>query len=122
MKFKNEDFVPECECKEVHPEIVKKSKAGIPDDESIFALSDLFKVFADTTRLEILFALERGPMCGCDLAEALGITRSAVSYQLKALRDHDLVRFKREGKNITYFLADSHVQHIIDCALEHINE
>ena len=79
-------------------------------------------MFGDSTRLKILFALEHRPMCGCDLSAVLGITKPAISYQLKMLRQHDLVRYKREGKNVVYYLSDDHVRAIIDCAMDHIKE
>ena len=94
----------------------------LPDEETTYSISDLFKVFGDATRLKILFALERGAMCGSHLAEHLGLTKAAISYQLKMLRQHDLVRSKKEGKNVIYQLSDDHVRAIIDCAIEHVNE
>lgn len=105
------------ECEEIAGE-----RPSLPDEETVYAISDLFKVFGDTTRLKILFALERGAMCGSHLAEHLGLTKAAVSYQLKMLRQHDLVRSKREGKSIVYRLSDDHVRAIIDCAIEHVSE
>ena len=102
--------------------IVNAVMRAIPDDAEIYNLSDLFKVFGDPTRLNILLALEKHPMCGCDLAEILGISKAAVSYQLKALRQANLVRFTKHGKNTVYELSDRHVEGIIDCALEHIRE
>jgi ArsR family transcriptional regulator len=98
------------------------AELALPDEETTYAISDLFKVFGDTTRLKILFALERGAMCGSHLAEHLGLTKAAISYQLKMLRQHDLVRSKKEGKNVIYQLSDDHVRAIIDCAIEHVNE
>ena len=98
------------------------SRVELPDEETVYAISDLFKIFGDTTRLDILFALERGPMCGSHLAEHLGLTKAAISYQLKMLRQHDLVRSRREGKSIIYRLSDDHVRAIIDCAIEHVSE
>ena len=105
-----------CECS------ASLSARNIPDEESIFSISDLFKIFGDTTRLRILLLLEGGPMCGSYIAEHLGMTKPAVSYQLKMLRRHDLVRSKREGKNIIYRISDDHVRAIINCAIEHVNE
>ena len=98
------------------------SRPELPDEERIYGISDLFKVFGDTTRLKILLALERGAMCGSHLAEHLGLTKAAVSYQLKMLRQHDLVRSKKEGKTVIYRLSDDHVRAIIDCAIEHVSE
>lgn len=94
----------------------------LPSEEVTYSISDLFKVFGDATRLKILLALERRPMCGSHLAEHLGLTKAAISYQLKMLRQHDLVRSKKEGKSVIYRLSDDHVRAIIDCAIEHVNE
>lgn len=105
------------ECKEGH-----EQSFALPGEEIIYSISDLFKVFGDATRLKILLALERGAMCGSHLAEHLGLTKAAISYQLKMLRQHDLVRSKKEGKNVIYRLSDDHVRAIIDCATEHVNE
>lgn len=121
-KREYDDIAPVCECEEVHSDLVAANIAALPDEETAYGLSDLFKIFGDPTRLKILFALERGPMCGCDLACALGITKAAISYQLKMLRQHDLVRYKKEGKNVMYYLSDEHVRAIINCAIEHISE
>ena len=116
------DLAPLCECEETHTTLVQAVIKSLPDEEEIYSLSDFFKVFGDPTRLNILFALEKQPMCGCDLAEILGISKAAVSYQLKALRQANLVRFTKRGKNVIYELSDRHVKEIIDRALEHIRE
>lgn len=122
MKEKYCEHIQSCECEEPHKHIVDIEKGVLPDDETAYGLSDLFKIFGDATRIKILFALEASPMCGCDLAAALGVTKAAVSYQLKMLRAHDLVRSKKEGKNVIYYLSDDHVRAIIDCAIDHIRE
>ncbi len=89
---------------------------------SVFLLADFFKNFADPTRLKILTALDDNPLCVCEISEALSMTDSAVSHQLKILRDADLVRSQRQGKHIFYSLADAHVKDIIEKAIEHIQE
>lgn len=91
-------------------------------DEDICDLADFFKVFGDSSRLKVLWALHRGEMCGSCLAELLGMTAPAVSHQLKILRQSHLVRTRREGKNIYYALADDHVQRILELGLEHTDE
>lgn len=91
-------------------------------DEDIVDLADFFKVFGDSSRLKVLWALHRGEMCGSHLAELLGMTAPAVSHQLKILRGSHLVRTRREGKNIYYALADDHVQRILELGLEHMDE
>lgn len=91
-------------------------------DELADVLADFFKVFGDSSRLKVLWALHRGERCGSQLAELLGMTAPAVSHQLNILRRSRLVRARREGKNIYYALADDHVQRILELGLEHIGE
>ncbi|MBQ6568773.1 MAG: helix-turn-helix transcriptional regulator [Clostridia bacterium] len=88
----------------------------------VFDIADLFKVFGDSTRVKILWALDESELCVCDIAAALGMTKSAVSHQLRFLRDADLVKNRREGKSIFYSLADDHVKQIFEMAVEHIYE
>ena len=113
---------PLCEHSHVHGEAVDKKRGEMPRIETLYDLADFFKVLGDNTRAIILFALDGAPMCVCDLAELLGMTKSAVSHQLKILRASDLVVYKKQGKNVIYSLADDHVRDIIEKALEHINE
>lgn len=105
---------------------LRKHRFVMPDemlpDEAICDLADFFKVFGDSSRLKVLWALHRGEMCGSHLAELLGMTAPAVSHQLKILRQSHLVRTRREGKNIYYALADDHVQRILELGLEHMDE
>ncbi len=123
MIMKNSSItVPECEVHEIHPREIQRARVSIPSSDILYTLSDFFKLFGDSTRLGILFALNNSPLCVCDIAETLDMTKSAVSHQLKALRQSDLVRYKKVGKNVIYSLADSHVKDIIDIALKHINE
>ena len=105
-----------------HDEILQKVRHDLPTDELIFDLSDLFKIFGDTTRLKILFALFESEMCVCAIAELLGMTQSAISHQLRVLKDANLVGSRREGKTIYYSLADDHVRAIINQGMEHIEE
>ena len=92
------------------------------DKEEYLRLAELFKMFADGTRVQILHALEQHEMCVCDLAVLLGVTKSAVSHQLKALRMANLVTFRREGQIVFYSLADDHVKAIMDKGFEHLRE
>ena len=105
-----------------HDAAVAAARENMPDDEMLYELADFFKIFGDSTRMSILFAIDRGPMCVCGIAELLGMTKSAVSHQLKILRQSSLVTYKKSGKNVFYSLADDHVRDIIEKALEHINE
>ena len=117
-----EGNAPHCECDEVHTETVKKKREAMPEEETLYDLSDFFKIFGDSTRMSILFAIDGEPMCVCDIAELLGMTKSAVSHQLKILRQSSLITYRKSGKNVFYSLADDHVRDIIEKALEHIKE
>jgi DNA-binding transcriptional ArsR family regulator len=94
----------------------------MPDDESLYDLADLFKVFADTTRIKILYALMNGELCVADIAETVGATQSAVSHQLRILKQARLVKFQRDGKNVVYSLADDHVYTVLAQGMTHICE
>lgn len=115
-------IAPVCECEELHENIIRERKKTMPCEETLYDLADFFKIFGDSTRMSILFAIDGCPMCVCDIAKLLGMTKSAVSHQLKILRASDLVIYKKQGKNVIYSLADDHVRDIIEKALEHINE
>ena len=120
--IKEEANLPLCECHEVHEDIVEMRRREMPDESTLYDLSDFFKVLGDSTRINILFAIDGRPMCVCDIANLLGMTKSAVSHQLKILRQSDLVIYKKIGKNVIYSLADDHVRDIVEKALEHIKE
>ncbi len=105
-----------------HEEILRKVRHDLPTDELLCDLSDLFKIFGDTTRMKIMFSLFESEMCVCAIAELLGMTQSAISHQLKVLKDANLVTNRREGKTIYYFLADDHVRTIVAQGFEHIIE
>ena len=111
-----------CDCQEIHEDLLKIVNETMPDEEELYDLADLFKVFADSTRIRILFVLFESEVCVCDLAEALHMTQSAISHQLKILKQSKLVKSRREGKSVFYSLADGHVRTIIAQGIEHINE
>ena len=111
-----------CECLEIHEDLLKIVNETMPDEEELYDLADLFKVFADSTRIRILFVLFESEVCVCDLAKALNMTQSAVSHQLRILKRNKLVKNRREGKSIFYSLADDHVRTIISMGREHILE
>ena len=119
---KTKNNAPLCDCEEVHTDSVNRCREQMPDETTLYDLSDFFKILGDSTRIGILFAVDREPMCVCDIATVLGMTKSAVSHQLKILRTADLVRYRKSGKNVYYSLADQHVRDIIEKALEHIKE
>lgn len=105
-----------------HEAILCKVKSELPSDELICDLADLFKIFGDTTRMKILYALHESEMCVCAIAELLGMTQSAISHQLRILFDNKLVGKRREGKTIYYFLLDDHVRTIIAQGYDHLTE
>ena len=106
----------------VHEEVVKKVLETLPDEEELYDLAELFKVFGDSTRIRILHALFESELCVGDIAQILNLSQSAVSHQLKLLKDAKLVRFRREGKIIFYSLDDDHVRTILSMGMEHIEE
>ncbi|MBE6529898.1 MAG: helix-turn-helix transcriptional regulator [Ruminococcaceae bacterium] len=111
-----------CEVNETHPEKIAQAKRRLPDDDTLFALADLYKLFGDSTRLRILYVLFDAELCVCDIAELLGMTVSAISHQLRLLKQAALVKFRKSGKSVLYSLADSHVQTILAQGMEHITE
>ncbi len=111
-----------CESHEVHADIVQRVNRLMPDEDELYDLAELFKIFGDSTRIRILFVLFQSELCVCDLAETLNMTQSAISHQLKILKQAKLVSSRREGKSVIYFLADDHVRTIIDQGREHIEE
>lgn len=111
-----------CDAFCVHEEIVHKVEETMPDEEALEELAGFFKVFGDVTRIKILCVLFRSEMCVCDLAEVLGMTQSAISHQLRMLKQMKLVKNRREGKTVFYSLADAHIQTIMNQGMEHIRE
>ena len=105
-----------------HEDVVKRVLERQPADEYLYELAELFKVFGDSTRIRILFVLFESEVCVCDLAETLNMTQSAVSHQLRILKQAKLIKNRREGKSIFYSLADGHVRTIISQGIEHIEE
>lgn len=117
-----ENDAPHCEFMCVHADTVDRITSTMPDEDTLIDLSELFKVFGDSTRIKILTALSHGELCVCDLSKLVGMTSSAVSHQLKILRSAKLVSCRRDGKTVFYALADDHVTTIIRQGLEHVNE
>lgn len=117
-----EGNAPHCAEHHEHREKVEQVKEKMLLEDEINKLAQLYKVFGDTTRIKILCALFESEMCVCDIAEIVGISVSAVSHQLRILKQSELVRFRRDGKTIYYSLADDHVRTIIGQGTEHINE
>lgn len=109
-----------CSCEMIHEALVERAQKNMRPEEEYQRLATLFKMFGDGTRVKILHALEQNELCVCDLAALLGMTKSAVSHQLKALRLANLVKFRRDGQVIYYSLADDHVKYILDIGFDHI--
>jgi ArsR family transcriptional regulator len=116
----NEELV--CDCEVIHADIVNEVNKRMPHEEDIYDLSDFFKVLGDSTRMRIIWALDESEMCVCDIAVLLNMTKSAISHQLRALRNANLVKFRKEGKTVFYSLKDKHIKDIYEIGMEHIKE
>ena len=114
--------IERCGCLFVHEDAVSEVLGEMPDDETLYDLAELFKVFGDSTRIKILYALFEAELCVCDISKLLGLTQSAVSHQLRVLKNSRLVKFRRAGKTVFYALADGHVRRIIAQGMDHIKE
>ncbi|MBS5971538.1 MAG: helix-turn-helix transcriptional regulator [Finegoldia magna] len=117
-KFNDE----KCEVTLIHEDNVKKTINELPDDELIADLSDMFKIFGDQTRVKILMALESGELCVCDIAAVMNMSQSAISHQLRVLKQSNIVKTRREGKVVYYSISDDHVKEIFDIAIVHVQE
>jgi len=115
----NKEIFNQCDGAHPHKHIKKDI---LPPEDTLYSLADLFKTFGDPTRIRILYTLSAGELCVCDIAETLSMTQSAISHQLRVLKQMSLVRFRRDGKTIYYSLADNHVSTILAQGLEHVNE
>ena len=111
-----------CDCCELHKESVEKAVSAMLPETQFYRISDFFGILGDSTRIKILWALDSGEMCVGDIAVVLSMTKSAVSHQLSVLKEHRLVKNRRQGKNVYYSLTDSHIKDIIERAVEHIDE
>lgn len=117
-KFNDE----KCEVTLIHEDNVKKAINELPDDELIADLSDMFKIFGDQTRVKILMALESGELCVCDIAAVMNMSQSAISHQLRVLKQSNIVKTRREGKVVYYSISDDHVKEIFNMAMVHVQE
>ena len=118
----NHKSIELCECTTIHNETISKVIEKMPEEEVLYDLAELFKVFGDSTRVKILCALFESEMCVCDISALLNMTQSAISHQLRVLKSAKLVKNRKEGKTVYYSLADDHVKHIFDQGLSHIME
>ena len=117
-----EETAPSCDFLHAHGETVERVRREMPADGTLLDLAELYKVFGDSTRIKILYALFEAELCVCDIAALLGMTVSAISHQLRILRGAKLVDYRREGKTVFYALADDHVRTIIGMGMDHILE
>ncbi len=111
-----------CDCDVIHKNIVKEVKKKMAQEDNLFNLAELFKIFGDSTRIRILSALYHSEMCVCDIAFLLKMSKSAISHQLRILKQSDLVKYRKTGKIVFYSVKDNHVKQILDIGLTHINE
>ncbi len=121
MRAKKEEKML-CDCNVIHDEIVGRVRQKMPAEETLYDLAELFKVFGDSTRIKIICALFEEEMCVCDIAYLLNMTQSAISHQLRVLKQARLVKRRRAGKIIFYSLDDKHIEEIFNQGLNHINE
>ena len=123
MKKDKNEIIKVCQTIEIHKDIIKKVRENTPDENTLNKLADLFKIMGDNTRMKILYALlQVDEMCVCDLSTVLKKTPSAISHQLRILRQADLVKYRKEGKVVYYSLNDEHVKEILDVGFSHITE
>jgi len=119
---RRDNLIERCDCVVIHEDVVQQVKDKMPEEETLYDLAELFKVFGDSTRIKILWALDEAEMCVCDIAALLNMTQSAISHQLRVLKQAKLVKNRREGKVVYYSLDDDHVKQIFKQGLTHINE
>lgn len=113
---------PQCDFISVHEDIVNKVMQVMPDEQELLDLAEFFRVFGDSTRIRILYVLSQSEMCVCDIANLLKMGQSAISHQLRVLKQMRLVKFRRDGKTVFYSLADGHIETILAQGMEHISE
>lgn len=111
-----------CDCDIIHKELVDKAQASVLDDETLMCIADFYKALSDSTRLKIINLLDKNELCVCDISVLLNMTKSAVSHQLKNLREMNLIKSRRSGKEIFYSLADAHVTRVFEVSVEHVME
>lgn len=112
----------QCDCNIIHEDAVKIAVDKMPEEGTFDKLINFYKLIADSTRVKILFVLDQHEMCVCDIANSLGMTKSAISHQLKLLKENNLVKSKKEGKEVFYTLNDNHVSQIFEIFLIHVKE
>lgn len=118
----NAEEIECCEYLYIHEDAVREVQRNLPDEDTIFELAELYKIFGDHTRIRILCVLWEHELCVCDIAKLLSMTQSAISHQLRVLKSARLIKARRDGKTVFYSLADEHVRTLMNCAIEHIRE
>ena len=118
----NDPDIEQCDFIYVHQDIVDRVTEVMPDEDQLLDLAEFFKVFGDSTRIKILYVLSQAEMCVCDIATLLQMGQSAISHQLRVLKQMRLVKFRRDGRTVFYSLADGHIQTILAQGMEHIQE
>jgi ArsR family transcriptional regulator, lead/cadmium/zinc/bismuth-responsive transcriptional repressor len=122
LNTNNYDYIENCRCNIIHDDIVKRVKDTMPAEEKLYDLAELFKVLGDATRIKIINALFSSEMCVCDITALLNMTQSAISHQLRVLKQARLVKYRKDGKVVYYSLSDEHIKRIFDQGFEHIIE
>ena len=117
-----EPVLEQCDYMHLHEKVIEQVQEEMPEEEILYDLAELFKVFGDSTRIKILYVLFQSEMCVCDIAQLLNMSQSAISHQLRVLKQAQLVKYRREGKTVFYSLADAHVNTILNQGLEQIEE
>ncbi len=120
--FDDKTPLERCSCEVIHQDTVDRVRENMPAEETLYDLAELFKVFGDSTRIKILWALDTAEMCVCDIAFLLNMTQSAISHQLRILKQAHLVKFRKDGKIVYYSLDDEHVRQILDQGIIHLTE
>ena len=121
MKFYDIE-IDRTDCSVIHQDVVDHVKERMPDDDVLLDLADTFKLFSDSTRLKILYALTEAEMCVCDISVLLGMSKSSVSHQLQVLKQSNLIKYRKAGRVVYYSLADDHVKTICRMGMEHVLE
>lgn len=121
MEDKN-NIIESCNCTVIHEAVINRVKEIMPEEEKLYDLADLFKVLGDSTRIKIICALFEAEMCVCDIAALLGMTQSAISHQLRVLKQGRIVKYRKDGKVVYYSLDDDHIKGIFNQGLIHIDE
>ena len=116
------DIAPTCKETKLHEHLQAHATEHLPNEEELFSLAEFYKIFGDSTRIRILYLLRDTELCVCDIARMLSMTVSAISHQLRLLKQARLVKFRRSGKTVYYSLADAHIHAILDAGMDHVRE